>query len=142
MIKYRLGFTIPAEVLFGLLSKVLPIEDLHVEEIVAATPPPPPAKVKRVAPPSALPPQFEREKRVPRKGVRLDIKSGANAIVMELFSDDKPHRAIELKSLFAARGLSHNGVGSALEKLKKRGLVFQPALGLWQRVASHEKLSA
>jgi hypothetical protein len=133
MIKYRLSFVMPGEVLFGLLAKVLPIEDLSVEEIA-----PTPAKLKAKTAPQLV---EHKKKRASPKG-RLNIKQGANAIVLELFSDDRPHQAIELKPLFAARGLSANGVGSALEKLKRRGLVFQPGLGLWQRVASHEKLSA
>ena len=126
MIKYKMAFTVPAEVLFGLLAKVLPIEDLSVEELVER---PPPAKPKMVAAPK----QIERKKRrKPAHEIQLD--RGANGIILELFADGRPHRAVELKPLFEARGLSSNGVGSALEKLKRRGLVSQPEMGLWRKV--------
>ena len=34
-VKFKLGFTVSAETLFGLLSKMLPIEDLSVEEVLS-----------------------------------------------------------------------------------------------------------
>jgi hypothetical protein len=136
MIKYRLNFTVPAETLFALMAKVLPIEDLSVEEIVVHAPP-----AKKVAQPPQSQPQLVKPK-IKRDRGGPNMKAGANAIIMELFSDGKGHRATELKALFAARGLSANGVGSALEKLKKRGFVSQPELGLWQRTASPQRQSA
>lgn len=33
-VKFKLGFTVSAETLFTLLSKMLPIDDLSVEEVV------------------------------------------------------------------------------------------------------------
>ena len=33
-VKFKIGFTVPAETLFGMMAKFLPIEDLHVEEVI------------------------------------------------------------------------------------------------------------
>jgi hypothetical protein len=33
-VKFKIGFTITPEVIFGILSKVIPVEDLHIEQIV------------------------------------------------------------------------------------------------------------
>jgi hypothetical protein len=121
MIKYRLAFTMPAETLFALMAKVLPIEDLSVEEIA-----PTPARPKLVA-------QRRLEKPPRKKSNRggPNLKTGANSIIMELLADGAGHAANELKPMFKARGLSENGVGSALEKLRRRGVIHHPAVGLW-----------
>ena len=39
-VKFKLGFTVSAETLFTLMSKLLPIEDLSVEEVIERPPVP------------------------------------------------------------------------------------------------------
>ena len=89
MIKYRLGFTMSAETLFALMAKVLPIEDLNVEEIIER-PPAVQKPARRLAQPQ---PQLVKPERKKRDRGGPNMKAGANAIIMELFSDGKGHRA-------------------------------------------------
>lgn len=116
--RFKIGFTITAETMFGLLAKFLPVEDLSVEEIVER----PPAALK--AQPSArlLEPRRKRAK-APRRG--LNLTDGVNSIIMALLVDGQPHRPGELKPLLEAKSYSVNGLGSRLERLKAHGLVFQ-----------------
>ena len=62
----------------------------------------------------------------------LSLDTGANAVILELLADGKPHRAAEMQPLMSARGYAPTGVGSRLDRLKKHGAVFQPDFGLWQ----------
>jgi hypothetical protein len=126
-VKFKIGFTIPAETLFGLLAKVLPIEDLHVEELL----------VEKTIQPRVTPaPRTQalgKPKKVKRRSRGLVLNEGINALILNHLADDKPHRAIELEPLLSAAGFSSNSVGSRLQKLRSAGVVFQPELGLWQR---------
>jgi hypothetical protein len=125
-VKFKIGFTIPAETLFGLLAKVLPIDDLHVEELVVGTP------VLKAAPAPVMR-AISKPKKGKRRSAGMDLDAGVNAVILRHLSDDQPHRAAELKPLLVAVGYSANSVGSRLQKLHDMGVVFQPELGLWQR---------
>jgi hypothetical protein len=46
-VKFKLGFTIDAETLFGVISKFLPVEDLVVEELAPPTPEPKPLAISK-----------------------------------------------------------------------------------------------
>jgi len=129
MIKYRLAFTIPAETLFGLMAKVLPIEDLSVEEIV---------EPRSVVTPQIERPQFKRKRSAPPP----NLKAGVNAIVLGILSDGKAHPTSEIKPAMAKQGYAAAGAGSELEKLRKRGLIYQPDFGAWQLTADKQKQSA
>ena len=61
--KFKIGFTIAGETLFGLIAKFLPIEDLSVEELVDKTPqaqPAPARALKRPEPKSLARPKVRR----------------------------------------------------------------------------------
>ena len=97
MVKFKIGFEIGAETLFGMLSKMLPIDNLHVEEIVE----PPPrfnlkAQVEKLGADSLLPPKFAPRKkpRAKRSGRAVDLKAGINRIIVEVLSDGLPHHAV------------------------------------------------
>jgi hypothetical protein len=127
-VKFKIGFTIPAETLFGLLAKVLPIEDLQVEELLVEKTVQP-----RVAPAPRLETLAKPKKKVKRRFRGPILSQGINAIILNHLADDKPHRADELKPLLLAVGFSANSVGSRLQSLREAGVVFQPELGFWQR---------
>jgi hypothetical protein len=133
-VKYRLNFVMSADVLFGLLARVLPVEELNVEEIAPVPVKEKPARITH-DPAIRFDKRFDapKPKRKPRDRGGPNLKAGANAIIMDLLSDGESHKANELNPLFKARGLSENGVGSALEKLRRRGLVHHPEVGLWAK---------
>jgi hypothetical protein len=126
MVKFRVGFTIDAETLFDMMAKMLPIADLHVEELAPERPATPVRLVTKASTPRK------------RRGHKVDLASGANAIVMRLLADGLPHRAIELKPLFTQGGFAANGVGSRLDKLREHGVIFHPEIGLWQIVKKEQ----
>jgi hypothetical protein len=123
MVKFRLGFTVSAETLFALMSKVLPIDDLSVEEVM-----------DRPRPPSALP----ERKKLPRKAYAkrvskgLNLNEGINGIILTAMSDGLAHRAADLQPLVKAAGFSPNSVGSRLQALREHGVVKQLDNGGWR----------
>ena len=132
-IKYKLGFTIDSETLFGIMSKFLPIENLSVEEVVEPLGKYPITEaligaIDRVN--KATP----KRKNAPRgrnsRGVNLS--EGINGIIMEAMADGKPHAAMEFKPLVKARTYSENSVTSRLEELKKHGYVKHLSDGKWE----------
>jgi hypothetical protein len=129
--KLKIGFTVSAETLFGLMAKLLPIDDLHIEELgETARPSLAPAKAapKQIGKP---PPKQQRRRTGP------DLKSGVNRIIVEALSGG-PRRASEIKPLLKAAGYAESGIGSRLEKLRAVGIVHQPEFGLWQLTAKTE----
>jgi hypothetical protein len=142
-VKFKIGFTIDGETLFGMIAKFLPVEDLQVEEVgprvvpvatvatVATV-----ARVARLVAPIS-PPRERRRGRVP-----MQLDQGANAIIIKALADGKPHSAGALKPLFRAAGYADSGVGSRLDKLKDAGVVHQPEFGLWQLTEAHLRKTA
>lgn len=132
MVKFRLGFTISAETLFALMSKVLPIDDLSVEEL----PPAPIPKhniaqqVKRLGADSLMPPKQQHRKKRPNRG--LNLKQGINGIILAHMADGQPHREVDLRPLLKAGGYSENSVASRLQSLKEHGVVRQLGRGEWR----------
>jgi hypothetical protein len=126
MVKFKVAFTISAEELFRLAANILPVDDLHVEEVRGA-PAPAPAMPKMAQ-------QMLAGRPAPKRGrtyKEVNLGAGINAIIMELLSDGLPHRASEMQPLVAKRGYSRNSVGSRLQQLQQTGLVTQPEYGLW-----------
>lgn len=128
MVKYKIAFMMGAETLFGLLSKFLPVEDLHVEEVMERSvpkqsPSPMPKMARQV---TALKPPKRRRPR----GLMLD--AGINALIIEAMADGGTHRAVDLMPLLTARGYSANSVSSRLQSLREHGVVKPAGRGAWR----------
>lgn len=130
MIKYKIGFTVPAEVLFGMIAKFLPIEDLAVEEIVDHPPAPgkPLPKIAQMVSHASK----HKPKRAKRAGKGPNLKEGINGILMSVLEDGAPQRAIELEKPLKAAGFSPNSVGSRLQNLRNHGVVQMLGDGKWR----------
>ena len=113
-VDYKVKFTISGEALFALFAKMLPIDDVSIEEIPAHKPAPKPI---------ALP--GERKRRPPR------LNMGINGIILTAMKG-KPMRAQELQPLIVAAGFSANSVNSRLEALRLRGIIQRVGDGTWR----------
>jgi DNA-binding transcriptional ArsR family regulator len=134
MVKFKIGFTISAETLFSLMSKMLPIDNLEVQEVMERPAHAPPrhahalrrniaAQVKRLGPDS----QSKRRR-------ELNLKEGINGVLLAALSDGETHKAAELKPLLKAAGFSQNSVGSRLQSLREHGVVKQMGDGGWRLI--------
>lgn len=138
MIKYKLQFTMSAETLFGLLGKVLPIENLAVEEIVEHNVVPPDAAIrfdKRFDLPK---PAKLKRKKATRTSPGPNLEAGVNKVIMEALSKGA-HRAVHLKRLVGAAGYAATGIGSRLEALRRAGIVFRPEPGLYELTSERHR---
>jgi hypothetical protein len=130
MVNFKIGFEVSGEVLFGLLAKFLPVDNLSVEEVRPKAPPTKPAlarlnvaQVKKLAKPQ----------RAKRKSNGLNLSEGINGIIVGILSDGQPHRATDLEDPLKAKGYSGNSVGSRLQNLRAHGIVEQIGGGKWLR---------
>ena len=121
-VKFKIGFVIDGETLFGLISKFLPLENLSVEEVVARPHP--------VAPRLATPqPKLKRRRRT--KGI--DLENGLNAIILRILSDGEPHALKEVEQAIAATGkFSPNSLGSRITALFNHGMIERASPGHWR----------
>jgi hypothetical protein len=143
-VKYKIEFSGQAKIMFAMMAKLLPDElNVHVEEI-------PELKEEHFSKVAQLVNAHQKKIAAPFKKKRvgnnrnINLNKGANKIMMKLFADGKPHKPDELRPMFQEANLSINGVASALAKMKIRGILFQPEVGLWQitkghQIVSHEK---
>jgi hypothetical protein len=133
MMKYKIGFTIDGETLFGMLARFLPVNDLSVEELA-------PAPMPRMPAAKVLPikhhPKSHKHKRV-SKGPALN--AGINRVIMDALSDGKAHKAVDLKPLLKAATFSENSVGSRLQALREHGIVEQVGDGSSWRLCEQRK---
>jgi len=136
MVKFRLGFTISAETLFLLMSKMLPIDDLAVEEVMDAPPNPRhnlKAQIKHLGQDSLMPPPKAKQPQKRKRASRgLNLKQGINGIILVALSDGAVHRAVDLQPMLKAAGYSPNSVSSRLQELRNNGVVRQVSTGAWR----------
>jgi hypothetical protein len=139
-VKFKIGFQIDAETLFGIIAKFLPLENLSVEEVIDR---PPMSAPRTLATATLSPrriPQLIKPKRARNKrGEGPNLEEGVNAVIVKLLSDGQPHRAVEAKALVAAQGYASSGIGSRLDRLREHKVVFQPEIGLWQLTEAYLK---
>ena len=124
--KYKINCTIDGETLWGILSKFLPFENLHVEEVVER---PKPVSVLKLAKLDAVKP---KQKRAPRKSHPLNTEEGVNGVITRVLADGEPHRYAELKRTVAAAGYAETGLGSRLKRLLEYGAIINIEQGLWR----------
>ena len=125
-VKFKVGFTISGETLFALMSKMLPIEDLEVEELSSSKTPLADRAIELHH--KNLLPQRQKKKRF---SPGPNFKKGINGIVLTAMKD-KPLRTIEMQSLVKAAGFSLNSVNSRLERLREHGIVERVGDGRWR----------
>jgi hypothetical protein len=122
-VKYKIGFTVDAETLFGLISKFLPFEHLSVEEVIER--------------PRAVQPRLEPAPKPKRKWASrsMDLEHGVNAIIMGVLADGEPHPLKEMERAIAATGqYSKNSLGSRITNLSVRGVIVKTSPGHWRAV--------
>src|SRR5580765_5387645 len=95
-IKYKLKLTLNAEVLFGILSKLLPFDDFEIEEMVERSPQP-------SLPPDWKPGWAEQiakpKKKQKRKANGPNLKKGLYRIILKALDDGMGHHTAELRKL-------------------------------------------
>jgi hypothetical protein len=135
MVKFKIRFVVPAETLFSLMAKMLPIEDLHVEEVIERPDQSPNAMFLKGV---EIAKKFEKAVRKPtlrkKRQNRLDLDNGINAILIDILKDGVPHRAVEMKAPVKAGGYSENSVGSRLQSLREQGVVEQTGDSQWRLI--------
>jgi hypothetical protein len=130
MTKFKIGFTMSAETLFGIISKFVPVENLHVEEVI-----------EHHVPLSDLAIRSDKQFDLPkpkrhRRSNRFNPKGGINMIIIEAMADGKPHRPVEFGPLLKANGYSPNSVGSRMTTLLQKGVIAKIGDGTWKLVSS------
>jgi DNA-binding transcriptional ArsR family regulator len=132
-VKYKMGFTISAETVFHLLSKLLPIDDLHVEEVIERLAPDPAIRFdKRFDLPKPVKPKFKPKQYKRKPSKPMSLTEGINGIIMTHLSDGMGHAAMELRKPLKAAGYSESSVSSRIEELRKHGVVEKLGQGTWR----------
>jgi hypothetical protein len=132
-VKFKLGFTIDSEMLFGVLSKLLPIEDLRVEELAPTV-----LRELRKADLPELLHSLRKPKRAPQvrhkqgSGYAVNVYAGSNAIVMAHLADGAPHKLTESYPALAAAGYSTNGMFGRVERLVRHGYLVKVGSGVYE----------
>jgi hypothetical protein len=122
-VKFRVGFDIDAETLFGMIAKMLPIDNLSVEEFAPTEAPKKQAMLPRQAP----------AKRLQRKSPGPNLEKGINKVIIEILSNGESRRAVEMEPKIKAAGYAKNSVTSRLEFLRAQKIVERHAGG-WRLV--------
>lgn len=126
-VKFKIGFTMDAETLFGMISKFLPVENLHVEEVVEQSKPDPAIRFDRRF---DLPKPRPKQKREPSRP--MDLHNGINGVIIKLLMDGKSHHSGEFVPLIGAAGYSKNSVASRLAELCKKDVMVRVSKGTYK----------
>lgn len=127
VLKFKVGFTITGEALFAIIAKMLPIENLSMEEIIPSKTP----LADRAI-------EHHQKKFLPRKkqlnqraSPGPSLTRGINMIIVNEL-ESGPKRASELQPKAKAAGFSNNSVNSRLEALRNHGIVERIGDGRWR----------
>jgi hypothetical protein len=141
--KLKIGFTIPAETLFGLVAKFLPIEDLSVEEILER----PMVKESKVAQLVAqIQPKLTKEK-IPHKPHNPFRHSSGKPLVffVEEYLNKYSTRPVmwaELSKLATELGFSKSSINNAISRLQERKIMERTGNGKYRLVEKKAHKSA
>ncbi len=127
-VDYKVKFRISGQALFALFAKMLPIDDVSIEEIPSKLTPVVDPELDKIVRAIAHKPKPQKNKR-PLPGP--DLKRGINGIVVTALKD-KPIRAVDLQPMIKAAGYSANSISSRLEELRKSGVVSRDSEGFWK----------
>jgi hypothetical protein len=125
-VKFKIGFTIAGETLFALMSKMLPIENLSVEELAPAS--------KTPLADRAI--ELHRKKFLPRKKMQRaspgpSLTRGINMVIVNEL-EKGPKREVDIRPKIKAAGFSENSTSSRLQALLEHGIVERPSVGVWR----------
>ena len=127
-VKFKIGFTIAGETLFALMSKMLPIENLSVEELAPASKTPLADRAIELHQKKFLPRKKPLNKRA---SPGPSLTRGINMVIVNEL-ESGPKRASELQPKAKAAGFSNNSVNSRLEALRNHGIVERIGDGRWR----------
>jgi hypothetical protein len=127
-VKFKIGFQIDAETLFGIIAKFLPLEELEIEEIASK-----PTHAERSIAVHKLTVAAPKPKRQFRQRANPgpDLKRGINGIIMSELSTGPKH-TINLRPKIQAASYSPNSTNSRLEELRKFGVIDRDDDGRWK----------
>ena len=127
-VKFKIGFTIAGETLFALMSKMLPIENLSVEELAPASKTPLADRAIELQQKKFLPRKKQLNKRA---SPGPSLTRGINMVIVNEL-ESGPKRASELQPKAKAAGFSNNSINSRLEALRNYGIVERIGDGRWR----------
>ena len=126
--KFKVGFTIGSETLFAMIAKMLPIENVSVEEIVESKTP---LAQRAIALHQKKFPTQPKKQIHRRASPGPSLTRGINMVIVNEL-ESGPKRATELQPKAKAAGFSNNSVNSRLEALRNHGIVERIGDGRWR----------
>ena len=138
-VKFKIGFEIDAETLFGIVAKFIPLDNLTVEEVIER-----PQHAPRLASPERIAKSHhfmdghkmvgvraaQKNKRAQAPaGFPVNLEDGVNGVIMGVLADGQPHRFKEFGKASAAKGYARTGMGSRLKQLLEYGVIVRTGVG-------------
>lgn len=116
-VKFKIGFSVTAETLFGLMAKFLPVEDLHVEELVE----PAPTLTRRAALTHDAAPKIRKRS--------VNAGGGQLKVITEFAHARGVVSYGEIRRALAEEGFAAAGAGSAIARAIKHGFLRKQGNG-------------
>lgn len=128
MVRYKIQFVVTSELLFKHVAQFIPVEDLHIEELVEIPKPTfklPEAPMQTV---KARKPYVKH--RPPDRP--LDSTTGMNAVILRALADGQPHPVSRLRKALIDAGYSKSSYNSQITKMQTHNLVQRETPGWWR----------
>jgi hypothetical protein len=123
MVKFKIGFTIESETLFFMMSKFLPVNDLHVEEIVDRST----EQIKLTLP---------KEKKSPKRVSHFKHSSGRTLqdFILEYMNNTSnyPVTWVELANRAESLGFRKSSINNGVTRLIKAKLIQRISSGKYK----------
>jgi hypothetical protein len=133
--KFKIGFTVQAETLFHMMSKFLPIEELHVEEIFEAPPTKPQSAIAKLVAKSQSQLQLEKPKAKPKVKIEhFKHPSGKTVqdFVVEYLKSHPSATWAEMSAYTVSIGYNKSSINNAVTRLVYKKIVEKVAPGIYR----------
>jgi hypothetical protein len=129
--KFKLGFTVQAETLLMMMSKFLPIEDLHVEEILDT-----PIKQQSVVAKLIEKAKIDKPKDPRRVMFKHESGKSLKDFILEYISQTPKHLATwnEMSKYSVTLGYNKSSINNAVARLEKEGKIHRTAPGKYRLI--------
>lgn len=124
-VKFKVGFTIQAETLFSIIAKMLPIENLHVEEIIEHQ------EIKTQSRIAKLVAKMPQVKDSTRRFVHPTGKRVQDFIV-EFMEKQSTANWKELSDLIESQGYHKSSINNGLNRLIEAKIIKRTGVGMYK----------
>jgi hypothetical protein len=135
MTKYKIGFTIQAETLFAMMAKMLPIDDVKIQEFIES----PPEKQSKVAQQVIAALGAPQQGKSKEKHFYHPSGKTCQDFILEFLQKRPSATWAEMSHFLVSLGYNKSSVNNAVSRLVEKKFIERVTTGVYRMAGKHSK---